>query len=481
MIEPYQSLSAKFSSPPKILILGAGPTGLGAAHRLEELGHTDYLILEKNDYAGGLAASFTDPKGFTWDIGGHVQFSHYEYFDDLMYRALGEEWLEHLREAYVWILDRFVPYPFQNNLRHLPKHAIADCILGLIREEKQEQKIPLHFKDWLQSSFGEGIAKLFLFPYNFKVWAYPLEMMSYSWIGERVSRINIEKVLENVLLEKDDRQWGPNNKFRFPLIGGTGAIWRSLAAQLPKDKLIFNSEVRRIDAQSKTVKTSNGKEYTYDVLISSAPIDILSRWINDKELIQATAKLCYSTVHVVGIGFKGTPCNSLQKKCWMYFPESNCPFYRVTLFSNYSYNNVPDKNHYWSLMAEISESQFKQVNRETIVAEVLEGMYATKLACPEDEVVSQWLFTAPYGYPTPSIERDSILDFVQPKMENEKIFSRGRFGGWKYEVSNQDHTCMQGVEVVNRILLNKAEITYPSPSQVNNRPGQVSRNESMGK
>ena len=221
--------------------------------------------------------------------------------------ALGKDWLEHLREAYVWILNRFVPYPFQNNLRHLPRQEMAECILGLVLEEKQEQKTPGHFKDWLRGSFGKGISELFLYPYNFKVWAYPLEMMSYSWIGERVARINIEKVLENVLLEKDEQQWGPNSKFRFPLNGGTGAIWRSLAAQLPKDKVVFNSEVIGVDSKNKKVKTAFGKEYSYDALISTAPIDVLAKWIDDQELIQETSRLCFSTVHVVGIGFKGIP------------------------------------------------------------------------------------------------------------------------------------------------------------------------------
>ena len=59
-------------------IIGAGPTGLGAARRLSELGVANFIVLEKNAHPGGLAASFKDRQGYTWDIGGHVVFSHFE-------------------------------------------------------------------------------------------------------------------------------------------------------------------------------------------------------------------------------------------------------------------------------------------------------------------------------------------------------------------------------------------------------------------
>ena len=65
-------------------IIGAGPTGLGAARRLSELGAHSFVALEKNAHPGGLSASFQDANGYTWDIGGHVVFSHYEYFDRLL-------------------------------------------------------------------------------------------------------------------------------------------------------------------------------------------------------------------------------------------------------------------------------------------------------------------------------------------------------------------------------------------------------------
>ena len=106
---------------PRIVIIGAGPTGLGAGYRLRELGYRDFLILEARDRVGGLASSETSPNGFTYDIGGHVLFSHYEYFDRLFDKLMGDEYQELRREAWIWMCDRFLPYPFQNNIRYLPR------------------------------------------------------------------------------------------------------------------------------------------------------------------------------------------------------------------------------------------------------------------------------------------------------------------------------------------------------------------------
>src|SRR5581483_2117354 len=103
----------------RVVILGAGPAGLGAAYRLQELGVTDVEVLEARDHPGGLASSYVDAEGFTWDVGGHVQFSHYDYYDAVLDRALGDEWLWHERQSWIWIAGRFVPYPFQNNIHRL--------------------------------------------------------------------------------------------------------------------------------------------------------------------------------------------------------------------------------------------------------------------------------------------------------------------------------------------------------------------------
>jgi hypothetical protein len=148
----------------------------------------------------------------------------------------------------------------------------------------------------------------------------------------------------------------------------------------------------------------------------------------------------------------------------MYFPESNAPFYRVTYLSNYSPEVVPDPSTHYSLLAEVSHSELKPVNRETIVEETIQGFVNTKLITDDDrkDIVDAHLIEREHTYPTPSLERDGALAVLHPWFESRDIFSRGRFGAWRYEVGNMDHSVAQGVEWVNRIVQDDRanELTY---------------------
>jgi protoporphyrinogen oxidase len=191
---------------PRVVIIGAGPTGLGAGYRLRELGYDNFLMLEASDHVGGLASSETSANGFIYDIGGHVLFSHYEYFDRLFDKLLGDEYQLLLRESWVWMCDRFLPYPFQNNIKYLPKEVVLECLMGVIEAQKQPLDLARfhNFEELIHGVFGAGIAKQFMMPYNFKVWAHPPRMMNKEWIGERVAMVDIQRVLGNVVLDRDD-------------------------------------------------------------------------------------------------------------------------------------------------------------------------------------------------------------------------------------------------------------------------------------
>lgn len=455
----------------RFVIIGAGPCGLGAAHRLQELGITDFTIVEREAYTGGLATSFVDRQGFTWDIGGHVQFSHYDYFDQLMDALLGNQWVYHERESWVWILDRFVPYPFQLNIHRLPEKARQECLEGLIKLHQHPPTTkPKDFEEWILQTAGTGIAKYFLLPYNFKVWAHQPRDMNATWVGERVAITDLKRVQRNIETDTDDVSWGPNNQFRFPLHGGTGAIWQALATRIGTQNIRLNHEVTQVDADKHLITFTNNEQISYDTLISTMPLDQLVTKMNTTNTVKSAAsQLLHSTTHIVGIGLQGQPKEELKTKCWMYFPESDCPFYRVTLFSKYSPNHVPDNAHQWSLMTETAESFYKPVNANSLVKETIQGLKNTKLITDNDPIVSTWQYQTEYGYPTPSLHRDEALATIQPELMKKDIYSRGRFGMWKYEVSNQDHSLMQGKEVVDFLIDKTPEITAWEPEEVNQK------------
>ncbi len=453
-----------------ILVLGGGPTGLGAAHRLKELGFSDWMLLEQAGRLGGLASSEVDSQGFVWDLGGHVLFSHYEYFDKLLDDLLEGEWIEHQREAWIWMRDRWIPYPFQNNLWRLPPEDLEQCIKGL---EKNKENVGRNggqnFDDWILNSFGSGIADVFMRPYNFKVWAYPTHELSTDWTGERVAEIDKEKILADVISKSDRKGWGPNSVFRFPKSGGTGSIWRELGNRLPSDKIKMGTRVTEINPKEKVVFCDNGQRFSYEKLISTIPITRLLESLTGEEELQSTSSsFTWSSTHIIGIGIDGKVPEELQSKCWMYFPEDNVPFYRVTVFSNYAPSNVPRPGHQWSLMCEISESSLKPVNHDEVIHDSIMGLKRIKLIPQDAAIASTWKKFLPFGYPTPFIGRNELLEMVIPRLQALGIFSRGRFGGWKYEVSNQDHSLMQGVECVDALLLGEKELTFYSPSHVNN-------------
>jgi protoporphyrinogen oxidase len=321
-----------------------------------------------------------------------------------------------------------------------------------------------NFGEWVDAIFGEGIAKYFMRPYNFKVWAHPLEMMSKAWMAERVSVIDLKRILTNVILERDEVSWGPNNKFKYPLYGGTGGLYGRFEPYI-SGHLKLQRALVHIDVESKRLHFADGSQDTYDHLISAAPIAELLKMMSPSpdHLIDAAKGLHYSHGLVVGIGV-ARPCPT--EKCWIYFPEASAPFYRVTYLSNYSPHIAPEGT--FLLLTETSYSSFKHEDKQTIVDRVVDGLIATQMLEPEDRdrIAATYTIDVEHFYPVPSLTRDDALDAIQPYLQHHNIHSRGRFGSWQYEIGNMDHSVMQGVEVVNRLLLDEAEKTWIPPRPV---------------
>lgn len=456
------------------LIIGGGPCGLGAARRLVAAGCTDLLVLEREAVFGGLAGSEI-VNGWTWDYGCHVQHSHYGEFDRAMLEALGEDgWYWHERASWVWMQQRWVPYPFQNNIHRLEPSDTGRCLDGLRAASAGQGGYPAppaDFEVWARRTFGAGIYDLFFEPYNLKVWATPLASMGWQWIGDRVAVPDVSRVEANVAANRDDMGWGPNSTFRFPKRGGTGAAWSAVAELLPNEIKAPGSTVVGVDLAAHRVRLLDGSSVGYRQLLSTMPLDLLARATGSDTLIGHAQGLVYSATHVIGLGLSGSTPEVLRGMAWIYYPEDDVLFNRVTLFSNYSPANVPDSSCQWSIMLEVSQSASRPIDESTLIEDVIDGAVRCGLVPDRAQVCEVWHKKLVRGYPTPSLGRDAALAALRPALEAHDVCSRGRFGMWMYEISNQDHTFMQGSEWADRVLGRVDAEAGPEPTI--NRPTWV--------
>ena len=110
--------------------------------------------------------------------------------------------------------------------------------------------------------------------------------MCRGW-GSASRPCDLPRILENIALKRDDVSWGPNSTFRFPLQGGTGAIWRRRQALLPPATDAF----RLLDRGHRYSKIGGSKLQTgetveYDALISTMPLDRLLLMIDGPDELE---------------------------------------------------------------------------------------------------------------------------------------------------------------------------------------------------
>ena len=48
-----------------------------------------------------------------------------------------------------------------------------------------------------------------------------------------------------------------------------------------------------------------------------------------------------------------------------------------------------------------------------------------------------------HGFPVPTVDRDEIINESLAWLKEKNVWSRGRFGAFKYEVGNADHCFIQ--------------------------------------
>ncbi|MEP6623974.1 MAG: FAD-dependent oxidoreductase [Acidimicrobiia bacterium] len=423
------------------LILGGGLAGLSAAY------HTDreYLLLEREQRVGGLCrTNWYD--GFGFDLSIHILFTKQPDLATLICSELLDgQYHDHTRSSWVYSHGGYSGYPFQSNLYGLPADVAANCLLGLIAARAAPPGNPANFAEWARATFGDGIAEHFFLPYNERVWATPPEAMDFRWIADRVAVPDLESVVRG-MLEPPVTRWGPNSSFWYPIEGGIEALPRGLVARLDPDRVRVGTTVETIDCTTHTVTTDDGASVGYDDLISSLPLPVLVRMVDDvpEAVRAAAARLRWNTVYTVMIGVRRP---EISDHHWVYFHEDEFVFHRISYPMNFSPTLAPDGCS--SIMAEISHSSHRDVSGRDLVQETIDGLRRAGVLRDDDEIVLGMVAPIVPAYVIYSLDHQECVATILEWLGRMGIRTVGRFGEWQY--FNMDQAIGSGRDAARTI------------------------------
>ena len=421
----------------RILILGAGLAGLSAAWHLQKKG-IDCQIFEKEPEVGGLCRSkningFTPPlragAGFTFDYSGHLLHFRHPYTFNFIKGLLGNNLAKHKRNTWIYSYGRYSRYPFQANLYGLPAKTIKECLLGFIQTFNNGQlkkKKNLNFRDWVNHTFGKGIARHFMIPYNTKFWTVSPQELTCEWLDGFIPVPSLSQIIEGTI-EESQRQFGYNARFWYPKKGGISQVPLALASQI---KNIFtNCQIVEINLDKKEIKMDSGDKERFDYLISTIPLPqmpFLVRGLSN-EISLAFKKLRWNSIFNLNLGIDRKDSSGRH---WVYFPQEEICFFRAGFPHNFSSSLVPlDKS---SLYVEVSYSKDKPIDKSGIVLRIKKDLKKVGILTRDDRICSQDINDIKYGYPIYDINysqaRKDIINFLG---QND-ILTCGRYGNWRY-------------------------------------------------
>jgi len=434
------------------VVIGAGPCGLAATRELVRSG-AHPVLLERAATAGGLASSFRDDGGFVWDQGAHVVFSYHGDFDTLLDDVMAGDVYRHERSSYILYGDRRVPYPFQHNLSALAVDDAVECMVGMIDRPMRTIET---YDDWLLVNFGAGVVDRFMRPYHVKVWTVPTTEMSVDWVTHRVATVDWRAVLADLVQGKAAPGWGPNSTFTYPGMGGIGEPFRRLAKRLPDIR--YRHRIARIDLGRRTLLLDSGDRLGFDQLITTMPLTkLVDALVECPATIRSAARvLRHNQVLVVGIGATGRVDPSWH---WMYFPDPEYPYYRITNMGLFSARNMPEpRDEHVSFLAETAlPAGTPWPARDDAVRDTISGLVRSGLLDDPARVVSTYVREVPMAYPIPTLDRTDAVATILEYLERHDVYSRGRFGIWMYEYGNMDHAIKMGTDVARYLLSGEPE------------------------
>lgn len=402
----------------KYLILGAGPAGLTFANRLRQLGEKSFLVLEKENVAGGLCRS-VEVDGSPFDIGGgHFLDVRYPWVDEFLFQFMSkDEWDIYDADSRIKINDNLISYPIEANIwqmkieeqvEYLKSIAIAGCNLS--------KPMPEKFVHWIYWKLGSKIANDYMIPYNQKMFLNELNELGTYWL-EKLPKVSFEETLLSCLEKKAYGIKPGHEQFYYPKKYGYGELWLRMAKTIDKN-IEYGKTVKEIDMDTLTVITSDGEKYTADIIITTIPwMEIREFSGIPNEIRNDIGKLKYSSIETRY--YKDSLNTDAQ---WIYYPAPELAYHRILVRHNF----CPGSRGYWT------ETRNERV--ELI----------------PDEEQENFHYLNRYAYPLNTIGKPLIMKKLLSWAGEHDVYGLGRWG--EHQHYNSDTTVSLAMKMAENLF-----------------------------
>ncbi|MBK8466286.1 MAG: FAD-dependent oxidoreductase [Chloracidobacterium sp.] len=308
-----------------IAIIGAGLAGLTAADYLRK-NKVPFMLFEAGNKTAGLAASFKDDAGFSYDFGAH-------FVTNRLADAIGVEdeclTVKHYGER-VWLGGKTYSYPF--GLMMIPRMTLSGIKAKLTGNSRSKDSAA----DWFRSSFGTVLANEVALPL-IEAWSGAKATDLSAAVGDSLPG-SIAKTLylkAASIVTRRAVACGYSRELNesasvyhvYPK-NGVSTLCEKLASGL-NGQLKLESPVEEVSVENERVIAvkSNGKLHEVSAVISTAPANILARLVSGTNALDQVAQFRFRPMIFVNLKLKG---RGLLSDTVLWFPEDKFPFFRLT-------------------------------------------------------------------------------------------------------------------------------------------------------
>jgi len=395
-----------------IIIIGAGISGLTVARNLDK----DYVVLEKENYIGGLSTQYP-ANGYWFGFSGH-----YFHFQD---KAEIKEYLfkfcrfkEFNRKSKTFLLDRYIPFPVQLHLSYLPS-SLKNKIFKEIIASKPGGKDNL--QDFLEIHFGDTLFQLFFKPFLSKYYSVDLTAISPGMDKGSIPVPDKEQVAAG-FKGKTFSKTGYNPIFYYPVPSSRHFI--KYYGQDIERQIRLNQEVIEIDCNKKSIRTP-GYTFHYDKLVSTMPLNRLLKIIKPQDQFPPANQLRHISTLVVNVVLK----RKRKRFHWVYLPEKQFPFYRVGFYP---------VEPYPICYLEQTVSPDIPVDEKALRRDIAYTLKKLKAIENSNEIIYFSTRIIPVSYIIFTRNWKTTVPSLLEQLKNHDIYSIGRFGTWNYTSMSDD-------------------------------------------